>query len=248
VLDKRFIDSKITPSQRRNWTVLQWASTGFLWGQWLIQDFANIYVYLPRTLTGFEIGLSLVILLIMLAIIFYSKGGNIQKIVKAKTNTTDIRSATIVDFIYGLLLLFFKEFSNVPMSTTWVFLGLLAGREIAIRYTIELIQEPSDLVKARRWRYLGMALNVLILALIGYVVYLRNAATEVTWLIPTMAGAMITRAFVAYQETIPGQLNLKAAYKDILSDLTKVTFGLLVSVALVYLMRYLLTGSLSDPI
>jgi hypothetical protein len=63
-----------------------------------------------------------------------------------------------------------------------------------------------------------------------------------------MAGAMITRAFVAYQETIPGQLNLKAAYKDILSDLTKVTFGLLVSVALVYLMRYLLTGSLSDPI
>jgi zinc transporter ZupT len=248
VLDKRFIDSKITPSQQRNWTVLQWASTGFLWGQWLIQDFANIYVYLPRTLTGFEIGLSLVILLIMLAIIFYSKGGNIQKIVKAKTNTTDIRSATIVDFIYGLLLLFFKEFSNVPMSTTWVFLGLLAGREIAIRYTIELIQEPSDLVKARRWRYLGMALNVLILALIGYVVYLRNAATEVTWLIPTMAGAMITRAFVAYQETIPGQLNLKAAYKDILSDLTKVTFGLLVSVALVYLMRYLLTGSLSDPI
>jgi zinc transporter ZupT len=248
VLDKRFIDSKITPSQRRNWTVLQWASTGFLWGQWLIQDFANIYVYLPRTLTGFEIGLSLVILLIMLAIIFYSKGGNIQKIVKAKTNTTDIRSATIVDFIYGLLLLFFKEFSNVPMSTTWVFLGLLAGREIAIRYTIELIQEPSDLVKARRWRYLGMALNVLILALIGYVVYLRNAATEVTWLIPTMAGAMITRAFVAYQETIPGQLNLKVAYKDILSDLTKVTFGLLVSVALVYLMRYLLTGSLSDPI
>lgn len=247
-LDKRFIDSKITPAQQRNWTLLQWASTGFLWGQWLIQDFANIYVYLPRTLTGIEISLSLVILLVMLAIIFYSKGGNIQKIVKAKTNTTDIRSATIVDFIYGLLLLFFKEFSNVPMSTTWVFLGLLAGREIAIRYTIELIQEPSDIIKARRWRYLGMVLNVLILVLIGYVVYLRNAATEVVWLMPTMAGAMIARSFVAFEETIPGQSNLKAAHKDILSDLLKVAFGLLVSVALVYVMRYLLTGSLSGPI
>lgn len=247
-LDKRFIDSKITPAQQRNWTLLQWASTGFLWGQWLIQDFANIYVYLPRTLTGIEISLSLVILLVMLAIIFYSKGGNIQKIVKAKTNTTDIRSATIVDFIYGLLLLFFKEFSNVPMSTTWVFLGLLAGREIAIRYTIELIQEPSDIIKARRWRYLGMVLNVLILVLIGYVVYLRNAATGVVWLMPTMAGAMIARSFVAFEETIPGQSNLKAAHKDILSDLLKVAFGLLVSVALVYVMRYLLTGSLSGPI
>ncbi len=37
-----------------------------------------------------------------------------------------------MDFIYGIILFFFKELSNVPMSTTWVFLGLLAGREFAI--------------------------------------------------------------------------------------------------------------------
>ncbi len=83
----------------------------------------------------------------MLAVIFYSKGGSIQKIVKEKTNTTDIRSATLIDFVYGIVLLFFKEFSQVPMSTTWVFLGLLAGREIAIRYRLELDAEPSDLQK-----------------------------------------------------------------------------------------------------
>ena len=45
---------------------------------------------------------------------------------------SDIRSATIVDFVYGLILLVFREWSNMPMSTTWVFLGLLAGREIAM--------------------------------------------------------------------------------------------------------------------
>ena len=33
------------------WVVLQWASTGFLWSQWLIQDLANIFVYLPRELS-----------------------------------------------------------------------------------------------------------------------------------------------------------------------------------------------------
>lgn len=248
LLDKKFIDNPISVKEKRMWTVLQWGSTGFLWGQWLIQDFANIYVYLPRSLTGMEIAVSLVVLLTMLGIIFYSKGGNIQKIVKSKTNTTDIRSATIVDFIYGILLLFFKEFSNVPMSTTWVFLGLLAGREIAIRYTIELIKEPSDLVKAKSWHYAGLALNATILVLIGYVVYLRDRATDIDWIIPAMAAAMIVRAFVAYQETIPGKLNLKAAYKDIGKDLAKVSFGLLVSVALVFLMRFLLTGSFSEPI
>ncbi|MFT4752397.1 MAG: hypothetical protein ACI819_002855, partial [Neolewinella sp.] len=228
LLDKQFIDNKITKTQKRNWTVLQWCSTGFLWGQWLIQDFANIYVYLPRSLTGMEITLSLTVLLAMLAFIFYSKGGNIQKIVREKTNTTDIRSATIVDFVYGILLLFFKEFSNVPMSTTWVFLGLLAGREIAIRYTIELIKEPSDVKKAQTWHYAGIVLNLIILLLIGYVVYLKDKATDIDWIIPTMAAAMISRASVAYMETVPGRLNLNAAFKDVGRDLAKVSFGLLI--------------------
>jgi hypothetical protein len=248
LLDKRFMENKITASQKRNWTILQWCSTGFLWGQWLIQDFANIYVYLPRSLSGVEIGISLTILLTMLGIIFYSKGGNIQKIVKAKTNTTDIRSATIVDFIYGILLLFFKEFSNVPMSTTWVFLGLLAGREIAIRYTVELVKEPSDIERAPAMHYAGIGLNFVIVALIAYVVYLRDAVTDLPWMVPLMAVVMIARATVAYYETLPGRFNLKSAFRDIGRDLAKVTFGLAVSIVLVFVMRFLLTGSFSGTI
>ena len=135
-LSRRFITSSITPDQRKLWTALQWGSTGFLWSQWLVQDFANIYVYLPRSLSRVELIVSLVILLGMLAFIFASKGGKIQDIVRAKTNTQDIRSATIIDFSYGLILYFFKELNDIPMSTTWVFLGLLAGREIAIRWRL----------------------------------------------------------------------------------------------------------------
>ena len=243
-LDKRFIDTEMSNSSARTWTILQWASTGFLWGQWLIQDFANIFVYLPRSLHISEIIISLVILLTMLAVIFYSKGGNIQKIVKAKTNTTDIRSATIIDFLYGIVLLFFKEFNNVPMSTTWVFLGLLAGREIAIRYRLELDAEPSDRNRARTAYLLGMGLNVLILLLIGYVVYLRDAVSNM--IIVVMAVVMTARAAVAYFETIPGRKNLSAAFRNIFSDLGKVTFGLLVSIALVYVMRYLTTGTFME--
>ncbi len=245
-LDKRFIDTEIQAGEKRIWTVLQWASTGFLWGQWLIQDFANIFVYLPRSLHLSEILISLTILLAMLAFIFYSKGGNIQKIVKAKTNTTDIRSATLIDFTYGIILLFFKEFSNVPMSTTWVFLGLLAGREIAIRYRLELDAEPSDRQRARGAYYTGMVLNVVILLLIGYVVYLKDDINNLVIVI--MAVAMAARAAVAYLETIPGRKNLRAAFRNIFSDLGKVAFGLVVSIALVYVMRFLTTGTFIESI
>ena len=114
------------------WVVLQWLSTGFLWSQWLIQDLANIFVYLPRELPVSGLAGAVLLMLVLHAVIFYRSGGAIQKIVTSKTNTGDIRSATIIDFIYGWILLFFKELSNIPMSTTWVFLGLLAGRELAM--------------------------------------------------------------------------------------------------------------------
>lgn len=136
-VEKYFIESEPTKRELRVWVPLQWMSTGFLWSQWLIQDFANIYVYLPRSLSGIGLVVSLAILLSLLAYIFYSKGGSIQNIVKSKTNTVDIRSATIVDATYGSVLLYFKELNNIPMSTTWVFIGLLAGREIAIRLRLE---------------------------------------------------------------------------------------------------------------
>ena len=106
---------------------------------------------------------SLALLLVTLAYIFYSRGGNIQKIVKAKTNTVDIRSATIIDFSYGIVLYVFKEWSNVPMSTTWVFIGLLAGREIAIRYQLQKkVERPifrmigSDLLKV----FFGLVVSI----------------------------------------------------------------------------------------
>lgn len=116
----------------RYWVALQWISTGFLWSQWLVQDLANIFAYLPRQLDMSMLVFSLVVMLALHAYLFYRRGGAIQGIVTSKTNTQDIRSATLIDFAYALILIFFKELSNVPMSTTWVFLGLLAGRELGL--------------------------------------------------------------------------------------------------------------------
>jgi hypothetical protein len=113
------------------WVFLQWGSTAFLWSMWLIQDMANIFVYLPRMPELPWLLFAIVWMVAVQAFIYYTHGGKIQKVVTSKTNTHDIRSATIVDLVYGVVLYIFKIQSNVPMSTTWVFLGLLAGREIA---------------------------------------------------------------------------------------------------------------------
>ena len=130
-VERRFIETSMD-EPAGYWVVLQWLSTAFLWSQWLIQDLANIVVYLPRAF-GFDTLIAFTaVILALQAWIFYRQGGEIQRIVTTKVNTRDIRSATVIDFIYGLILLFFKELSQVPMSTTWVFLGLLAGREFAV--------------------------------------------------------------------------------------------------------------------
>jgi hypothetical protein len=53
--------------------------------------------------------------------------------VTRKTSTNEIIAATMIDLVYFVILVVFKEWSNIPMSTTWVFVGLLAGRQFAIR-------------------------------------------------------------------------------------------------------------------
>lgn len=126
-------ESKKVPEEQRSlWRVAQWASTGLLWWTWLSHDMANIAVFLPR-----EISLDLMLIISIvfvggLAFMFKESGGKIQKIVLEKTSTTYMRSATIIDLVYFLILYFFKELNDVPMSTTWVFVGMLCGRELAI--------------------------------------------------------------------------------------------------------------------
>jgi phosphate/sulfate permease len=136
------------------WMVFQWLSTGFLWSMWLVQDLANIFVYLPRQLSLLGLILALGGMVLLQGYLFREKGGRIQKVVTSKTNTMDVRSATFIDLLYGLVLLFFKvdyipRFfesmdmavpwpEKMPMSTTWVFLGLLAGREVGINLRLHV--------------------------------------------------------------------------------------------------------------
>ncbi len=117
------------------WMVFQWITSGALWAVWIMQDAANIAVYLPRSLSFPQFLAFSTFIFLGLGLLFYLRGDKIQRVVTEKSDVSDIRSATIIDFVYAIILYYFKIQSNIPMSTTWVFIGLLAGREIAMSFT-----------------------------------------------------------------------------------------------------------------
>jgi len=122
----------VKEEHKRWWRIGQWITTGFLWWTWLSHDIANIAVFLPRQIpVDMMIAIS-AIFVGGLWFMFKEGGGKIQKIVLEKHNTRYVRSATIIDLVYWLILFFFKELNDIPMSTTWVFVGLLCGRELAM--------------------------------------------------------------------------------------------------------------------
>lgn len=192
---ERWVHRTHSEPHKPYWFLLQWLSTAFLWSQWLMQDLANIFVFLPRTTelvpvmengapllqdgvavmqtqVSFSPMLLVFATLVMLAlhaIIFATRGGEIQKIVLSKTNTTDVRAATLIDFIYGVILYFFKELNDIPMSTTWVFLGMLAGREIAISYVAGLRSHMDalwDVVSDVLRAFIGLVISVVLAILL----------------------------------------------------------------------------------
>jgi len=131
VLDEK---KPVSEKNKTKWRIAQWVATCFLWHQWLAHDIANVAVFLPRgqALPLWIFVSFMTILVIGLAHLFYTRGGKIQEIVLSKSGTRFMRSATIIDFAYALILWYFKQYNDIPMSTTWVFVGLLCGRELAV--------------------------------------------------------------------------------------------------------------------
>ena len=152
------------------WIVAKWLSTAFLWSAWLLQDGAVLFIYLPRKLTFLQLVLSLSVFLALLYLLCYKRGGEIQNIVKLKTNTQDPRSATIIDCVYAIILIYFQTVNNIPMSTTWVFLGVLAGREIALYNRLRFITEKKvykHLIKDLTKAIIGLVVSIIVVFILN---------------------------------------------------------------------------------
>ena len=137
VLERYINEKKDHPEHIKFWRVGQWVTSGWLWFAWLQHDMANIAVFLPRQLMLGDLLMVLVSTVVILGYVFYTGGGRIQEVVINKHGTRFARSSTIINLVYAFVLYFFKELNDLPMSTTWVFVGLLTGRELAISSVIE---------------------------------------------------------------------------------------------------------------
>jgi hypothetical protein len=128
IISRFFKKRKFHPA----WTIIQWVVSGSLWSVWIMQDGANIAVFLPRQQSGLQFLVFAGTIFIGLGLLFYLRGDKIQQVVSEKIRISDVRAATLIDFTYVILLIYKLFISTVPMSTTWVFLGVIGGREIAV--------------------------------------------------------------------------------------------------------------------
>ncbi len=170
IILSRFLDEKrkVNPDHETRWRVAQWCTTGFLWFTWLSHDLANIAVFAPRQMSLEYLSGSIILLVATLGYVFYHRGGKIQQIVIEKSSTSYVRSATIIDAVYAFILLYLKQMNNIPMSTTWVFVGLLCGRELAIATTKDRkIKKVFPLVtKDFMKMMLGLCVSIVIVLLV----------------------------------------------------------------------------------
>ena len=180
IVVSKFINEKLDEVDEKYigfWRNSVWVTSGWLWWVWLSHDVANIAVYLPRQLDITILLTVMAYFTVLLFYIFYIQGGRIQTVVLEKTGTRYARSATIINVIYAGVLFYFKELNDLPMSTTWVFVGLLCGRELAIstmnkdykfKYVFPLI--GKDFLKM----IFGLSVSVGIVLAIHYIIIPNN--------------------------------------------------------------------------
>lgn len=161
---RNWFEKEISATVHKRWRIAQWISTAFLWGSWLMQDTANIAVFLPRQLSVEQLAAACCIGFFMIGILLYWKGGPIQSIVREKKDVVEVRAATLIDLTLALILIYFKNINSIPMSTTWIFLGLLAGREVIMTH-LHHGKERKDYRKT-----LGLVVKDIVFASIGILV------------------------------------------------------------------------------
>src|SRR5690606_12496086 len=81
---ERFVPNYLKGKPGNYWRPLQWLISGSLWAVWIMQDAANIAVFLPRNLQLGEFVAFAGFVFFGLGFLFYLKGDRIQDIVNKK--------------------------------------------------------------------------------------------------------------------------------------------------------------------
>ena len=168
-------DATVRGRSSSAWRVFQWVTTG-CFGAFGSNRSSQHCRFSPSAAQPLELLVFLGTVVAGLGFIFARGGEKIQQVVDEKSGVVDVRAATVIDLLYAVILYIFKIVSQIPMSTTWVFVGLLAGRELAlamVRNESEgrTLKEAARLV-GRDFLYvaIGFAISLVIAAISNPVV------------------------------------------------------------------------------
>eukprot|EP00801_Mesodinium_rubrum_P005036 Mrub_05039.p2 GENE.Mrub_05039~~Mrub_05039.p2 ORF type:complete len:376 (-),score=78.73 Mrub_05039:53-1105(-) len=158
----------LTCEEKPVWAyVVQYVCTTYLWCLWLMWELCVFGVYLRRQLEVWELAMTVAWLVVLMAVVAYNRGERVQTVVEKKTNTKNMREASLMDLLYGTILFVFKQRIKIPMSTTWIFLGFLAGREFGIAITDFTCARLTSALKMTGWdalmAFLGFVVSIIAL-------------------------------------------------------------------------------------
>lgn len=186
----RFAERYFKGKPGLGWTFFQWVTSGLLWAAWLMQDASNIAVFLPRQLDLFSLLLFIGLIFWGLGLLFYLKGDRMQLLINEKAGIKDIRAATLVDLVYMAILFYFKNLNKVPISTTWVFIGLLGGRDLSIslakrkpRKRQRALKKSTKFIRRDLMHVcIGLAISILLAILVNPIMRENTYTTILHWM------------------------------------------------------------------
>ncbi len=115
------------------WRIIEYISIGILWYCWLNTCVSSFMVFLPPKLYLEHLILLLIIGSIVISIVTILRPEDkMEQIVEEKTDVKNIMSSVLFNILHSVVLLTLKLNSKVPIATSWIFIGLLDGRELGI--------------------------------------------------------------------------------------------------------------------
>lgn len=115
------------------WMIIEYISIGILWCCWLNTCVSSFMVFLPPKLDLKHLILLLIVGSVVISIItIFRPNDKMEQIIEEKTDVKNIMSSVLFNILHSVVLLLLKLNSEVPIPTSWIFTGLLDGRELGI--------------------------------------------------------------------------------------------------------------------
>ncbi len=141
-LERRGIVARV-PADAQRWLRLLLSATCILFWGWLINDTAHFAVYLPRHLSGPEVCAFLAICVAVISVLCWKRLFNIRSIVGETYGMDDsqpiarlARSTALLMVSLAFVLFVLHDYMHVPLSSSFVFIGVLAGRDLLVTFFV----------------------------------------------------------------------------------------------------------------